>query len=46
VVEACREKGYLVNCIQERILRLAPPLLISREEINGLIQCLDELLAE
>ena len=46
VVAACREKGFLVNCIQERVLRLAPPLLISREEINGLMQCLEEILAE
>jgi acetylornithine/N-succinyldiaminopimelate aminotransferase len=45
VVEACRDKGFLVNCIQESILRLAPPLIIGREEIDGLIQCLDEVLA-
>jgi len=46
VVSACREKGYLVNCIQDRILRLAPPLIIGREEIDGLIECLDEVLAK
>jgi acetylornithine/N-succinyldiaminopimelate aminotransferase len=45
VVEACRDKGFLVNCIQESILRLAPPLIIGREEIEGLIHCLDEVLA-
>lgn len=45
IVKACMEKGYLVNCIQDRILRLAPPLVITREEIDGLIDCLDEVLA-
>jgi len=44
VIDACRQKGYLVNCIQERILRLAPPLTIGREEIDGLVRCLDEVL--
>jgi acetylornithine/N-succinyldiaminopimelate aminotransferase len=44
LVAACREKGYLINCIQENILRLAPPLIVGRREIDGLIQCLDEVL--
>ncbi len=44
VVTACREKGFLVNCIQDRVLRLAPPLIIGRPEIDGLVQCLDEIL--
>ena len=44
VVDACRQKGYLVNCIQDRVLRLAPPLTIGRPEIDGLIQCLDDVL--
>jgi len=44
VVEACMKKGFLINCIQERVLRFAPPLIISREEIDALIRCLDEVL--
>ncbi len=44
VITACREKGYLVNCVQDTVIRLAPPLIISRAEIDGLIQCLDEVL--
>jgi acetylornithine/N-succinyldiaminopimelate aminotransferase len=44
IVAACREKGYLVNCVQDHVLRLAPPLIISRPEIDGLIECLDEVL--
>ena len=45
LVTACREKGFLVNCIQDNILRLAPPLIVGRSEIDGLIQCLDEVLS-
>lgn len=46
VVTGCMRKGFLVNCIQDKIIRLAPPLIVNREEIDGLIQCLDEVLAE
>ena len=45
LVAACREKGFLINCIQDNILRLAPPLIVGRGEIDGLIQCLDETLS-
>lgn len=45
IVTACMEKGFLINCIQDNVLRLAPPLVISREEIDALMQCLDEVLA-
>lgn len=45
IVTACMEKGFLINCIQDNVLRLAPPLVISREEIDALVQCLDSVLA-
>ncbi len=44
IVTACMERGYLINCIQDNILRLAPPLIIRRSEIDGLIRCLDDVL--
>jgi len=46
IVKACMAKGYLINCVQENILRFAPPLVISREEIDGLMECLEEVLKE
>ncbi len=45
IVTACMECGFLINCIQDRILRLAPPLIVGRTEIDGLVQCLDEILS-
>lgn len=44
VVNECRERGFLVNCIQDKIIRFIPPLVISKEEIDALILCLDDIL--
>jgi len=43
-VTACMKKGFLINCIQEDILRFIPPLIIEKEEIDSLVVCLDEIL--
>jgi len=43
-VEACIERGFLINCIQDRILRFVPPLVVQASEIDALIDCLDEVL--
>jgi 4-aminobutyrate aminotransferase-like enzyme len=45
LVTQCMQRGFLINCIQENILRFIPPLIIKKEEIDALIDCLDELLA-
>ncbi len=44
LVTKCLERGFLINCIQGRIIRFVPPLIINREEIDALILCLDEIL--
>jgi acetylornithine/N-succinyldiaminopimelate aminotransferase len=44
VVNACMEKGYLINCVQDNILRFIPPLIIQKKDIDALIGCLDEIL--
>lgn len=46
IVDACREKGFLINCAQEKVLRFVPPLIITREEVDRLIQALDEIFAD
>lgn len=45
IVNTCMEKGFLINCIQERVLRFVPPLIIGKKEIALLINCLDEVFA-
>jgi acetylornithine aminotransferase len=44
VVNACMQKGFLINCIQDNILRFIPPLIVSYKEIDALIECLDQVL--
>jgi len=41
IVEACIEKGFLINCVQEKILRFIPPLIIKKNDIDALINCLN-----
>jgi acetylornithine aminotransferase len=44
VVNACMEKGFLINCAQEKVLRFLPPLIVGKQEIDLLIGTLDEIL--
>ena len=46
IVSTCMERGFLINCVQERVLRFVPPLIIGKEEIDLLINCLDEIFKE
>ena len=46
IVNTCMERGFLINCIQERVLRFVPPLIIGKVEIDLLINCLDEIFKE
>ena len=45
LVNACLARGFVINCVQGDILRLAPPLIISTDEIDALIDCLDNILS-
>ena len=44
LVTVFMEKGFLINCVQGDTLRFVPPLIIQKNEIDALIQCLDEVL--
>ncbi len=46
IVNACMERGFLINCTQEKILRFVPPLIIGKNDIDQLIDCLDEIFGE
>lgn len=43
-VEACFDKGLLINCTQDTILRFTPPLVVEEEDVESLIKVLRELL--
>jgi acetylornithine/N-succinyldiaminopimelate aminotransferase len=46
VVAKAREMGLLVNSIGERVVRLAPPLTVSEEEIDRAAELLGEAVAQ
>jgi acetylornithine/N-succinyldiaminopimelate aminotransferase len=46
VVAKARQKGFLINCTAEKVLRFVPPLIVEREQIDRLIRVLDEILME
>jgi acetylornithine aminotransferase len=46
MVERCLQRGVIINCTHETVLRFVPPLVIAREEVNRLIEVLDQVLGE
>jgi acetylornithine/N-succinyldiaminopimelate aminotransferase len=46
VVLACLEKGFLINWVQGDILRFVPPLIVTTQEIDRLIDCLEDVLTD
>ncbi len=45
IVTECLDRGFLINCIQQKVLRFIPPLIISRKEIDSLIPVLSESIS-
>ncbi|MFH1480881.1 MAG: aspartate aminotransferase family protein [Pseudomonadota bacterium] len=43
VVNACMEKGFLINCAQEKVLRFIPPLVVEKDEVDRLVEALHEI---
>ncbi len=46
VVEKLLNKGFIINCTHDTVLRFVPPLIVTHSEIDRLIQVLDEVLKE
>ena len=44
IVEKCIEKGLLINCTHDKVLRLMPALIITKKEIDKAIGILDEVM--
>jgi len=45
VVKA-RERGFLINCTSDKVLRFVPPLIVEQKHIDSLISELDCIIAE
>ncbi len=46
VVEYCLKEHVIVNCTAGNVIRLVPPLIVSKEEIDAVVAALDKALAE
>jgi len=46
IVDKCLEKGLRINCTQETVLRLMPPMNVTRGQIDDAIEILDGVLGE
>ena len=46
IVTACMKEGFLINCVQENVLRFLPPLIVKKEEIDLLVETLGRVFME
>jgi acetylornithine aminotransferase len=46
IVSQALQKGLLINCTADTVLRFLPPLIVSREEIDEALTILDGILQE
>lgn len=46
IVKGCLERGMIINCTADKVLRFVPPLIISKKEIDALMNVLKEVLEE
>lgn len=44
IANKCLEKGLLVNCASDKVLRFLPSLIIKKEDIDAALNILDEVL--
>ncbi|HIU63438.1 MAG TPA: acetylornithine transaminase [Candidatus Avacidaminococcus intestinavium] len=46
LVASCLEKGVIINCTAGNVIRLAPPLIVTKEESEQLLVVLEQALVE
>ena len=45
-IDQCTSRGLLLNCTQERVIRIMPPLNVSRKEITQALRIIEGVLKE
>ncbi|WP_135604242.1 acetylornithine transaminase [Methanococcoides sp. NM1] len=43
IVDLARENGVLLNCTSEKVIRIAPPLVITKEQIDMVVDVLAQI---
>ena len=46
IVKGCMEHGLLLNCTCGNIIRFAPPLIITKGDVDQAVAILDEVMGE
>jgi acetylornithine aminotransferase len=46
IVKKALERGLLLNCAQEKVLRFVPPLIVGKKEVDEMISILTGILEE
>ena len=46
IVKEALQRGLIINCTVDKVLRFLPPLTVSKEEIDEAIDILDSILAQ
>ena len=46
IVTACMKEGFLINCTMSNVLRFMPPLIVTEEEIEHLINALSGIFSK
>jgi acetylornithine/succinyldiaminopimelate/putrescine aminotransferase len=46
VVDAAREMGVLINCTAGKVIRIVPPLVIKKEEIDAAVDVLGHVISD
>jgi acetylornithine/N-succinyldiaminopimelate aminotransferase len=46
IVDKCLEKGLRINCTQGTVLRLMPPMIATKDQIDQAIEILDSVLKD
>jgi len=44
IYEECLRKGLLINCTQRNVLRIMPPIIVKKNEIDQAVAILDKVL--
>jgi 4-aminobutyrate aminotransferase-like enzyme len=44
IIGYCMDKGLTINCTNDTVLRLSPPLIITKQDVDFAIKILEESL--
>jgi acetylornithine/N-succinyldiaminopimelate aminotransferase len=45
IMQRCQDRGFLINCTVDTVLRFVPPLIVTAEEVDRLIEGLNDIFA-